>query len=51
MAFFGLLESHLEHHWATPLLVSGQRKLHKKDLARLTSHEVFQSVLRTYVLK
>ncbi len=36
---------------ATPLLVSGRRKLHKKDLARLTSDEVFQYVLRNYVRK
>jgi hypothetical protein len=36
---------------ATPLLVSGQRKLHKKDLVRLTSEEVFEYVLRTYVRK
>jgi hypothetical protein len=34
---------------ATPLLASGQRKIHKKDLARLTSDEVFEYVLRTHV--
>jgi hypothetical protein len=36
---------------ATPLLTTGGRKLHKKDLPRLVSDEVFQYVLRTYVRK
>jgi hypothetical protein len=36
---------------ATSLLVNGQRKLHKKDLVRLTEEEVFQYVLRTHVRK
>jgi len=36
---------------ATPLLVSGRRKLHKKDLVRLTGEEVFRYVVRTYVRK
>ena len=36
---------------ATPLLTTGRRKLHKKDLPRLTSDEVFQYVLRNYVRK
>jgi hypothetical protein len=35
----------------TPLLVSGRRKLTKKDLPRPTSDEVFQYVLRSYVQK
>jgi hypothetical protein len=36
---------------ATPLLVFGRRKVHKKDLARLTSDVVFRYMLRTYVRK
>jgi hypothetical protein len=36
---------------ATPLLTGGHRKLHKKDLPRLVSDEVFQYVLRNYVRK
>jgi hypothetical protein len=36
---------------ATPLLTSRRRKLHKRDLPRLTSDEVFQYVLRNYVRK
>jgi hypothetical protein len=36
---------------ATPLLTSRHRKLHKKDLPRLVSDEVFQYVLRNYVKK
>jgi hypothetical protein len=36
---------------ATPLLVSGHRKLTKKDLPNLTCDEVFSYVLRTYVRK
>jgi len=36
---------------AKPLLVSGRRKLHKKDLARLTGDEVFRYALRTHVQK
>jgi hypothetical protein len=36
---------------ATPLLVSGPRKLRKGDLDRLTSDEVFDFVLRHYVRK
>jgi hypothetical protein len=36
---------------ATPQLVSGARKLHEKDLPRLTNDEVFEYVLRTYVRK
>ena len=36
---------------ATPLLTSGHRKPHKKDLPRLVSDEVFQYVLRNYVRK
>jgi hypothetical protein len=35
----------------TPLLVSGRRKLSKKDLPRLTSEEVFAYVVRNYVKK
>src|SRR5439155_7609129 len=34
---------------ATPLLVSGRHKLHKKDLPRLTRDEVLQYVVRTHV--
>lgn len=34
---------------ATPLLVSGRHKLHKKDLVRLTHDEVYEYVLRHYV--
>jgi len=34
-----------------PLLVRRPRKLHKKDLVRLTSEEVFQYVLQKYVRK
>jgi hypothetical protein len=36
---------------ATPLLSSGRRKIDKKDLARLTSDEVYQYVRRTHVRK
>jgi hypothetical protein len=36
---------------ATPLLVSGHRRLSKKDLPRLTSEEVFDYVLRNHVRK
>lgn len=36
---------------ATPLLVRGHRKLDKGDLPRLTTLEVFEYVLRTYVRK
>lgn len=36
---------------ATPLLTSGHRKIHKKDLARLTNDEVHDYVLRTHVRK
>ena len=36
---------------AAPLLVPGRRKLHKTDLPRLVSDEVFQYVLRNYVRK
>jgi hypothetical protein len=36
---------------ATPLLVPGRGKLHKKDLPRLTDDEVFQYVLRNHVRK
>lgn len=35
----------------TPLLVSGRRRLSKKDLPRLTSEELFEYVLRNYVRK
>jgi hypothetical protein len=34
---------------ATPLLTSGQRKIQKKDLVRLTRDEVFQYVRETYL--
>ena len=36
---------------ATPLLVTGHRKVSKKDLFRLTREEVFQFVMRRYVRK
>jgi hypothetical protein len=34
---------------ATPLLTSGQRKIHKKDLGRLTGDEVFEYVRGEYL--
>lgn len=36
---------------ATPLLVSGKRRLHKADLVRLVRDDVFEYVLRNYVRK
>jgi hypothetical protein len=36
---------------AAPLLTDGRRRLHKEDLPALTSEEVYDYVLRTYVRK
>jgi hypothetical protein len=36
---------------ATPLLISGRQKLHKADLDRLPSEDVFQYVLRNHLRK